>query len=343
MEAIASQKPIQVISLNFSKQKYKITPMLTSFFGKSNPINHLILAIFIALGYLLGAISGFSNSITLSFLLIPGFFLIVSVFSMLLFNFIIRKNHLTKNNTYAVLFFACFMVMLPVIFVQHNILLGNAFLILALRRIMSLRSDKNSEKKILDASFWITMASLFYFWSLLFFVPLYIAIIQKPNSNYKQMLIPFIGFMAVVILNTTFQLLITDSFLWLAEWKDAISLDFSNYNSASVLVPVTIILAFYIWTGIYRISTLSKVSLKEKSNYVLLLYVSITCFFIALAGPEKTGAEVLFILAPISIMVANYIENFETKRYGERDAVEFWFKESMLWLVVILPFVFLFL
>lgn len=157
------------------------------------------------------------------------------------------------------------------------------------------------------------------------------------------MLIPFTGFLGVVILNTTFQLLLTDSFSWFSEWKETISLDFSQYNTASVLVPVTIILAFSIWTGMYRISTLSTVSLKEKSNYVLLLYVSITCFFIGLVGPEKTGAEVLFILAPISIMIANYIENFETKRYGERDALEFWFKESMLWLVVILPFVFLFL
>lgn len=157
------------------------------------------------------------------------------------------------------------------------------------------------------------------------------------------MLIPFTGFLGVLMLNTAFQLLVTDSVLWFMEWKEDFSLDFSNYNSASVLVPVTIILAFYIWTGIYRISTLSTVSLKEMSNYILLFYVSITCFFIALAGPEKTGAEVLFILAPISIMIANYIENFETKRYGERDAVEFWFKESMLWLVVILPFVFLFL
>lgn len=317
--------------------------MLTSFFGKSSPINYLILAVFIAAGYLIGAISGFSDLITPSFLFSHGFFIMVSVFSMLLFDFIIRKNHLTKNNTYAILFFACFMVMLPVIFLQHNILLGNIFLILALRRIMSLRSDKNSERKIFDASFWIVVASLFYFWSLLFFVPLYIAIIQKPNSDYKQMLIPFTGFLAVMLLNTAFQLLVTDTFMWLYEWKDSISLDFSRYNSASLLVPITVILAFYIWTGIYRLSSLSAVSLKEKSNYLLMFYVSLTYFFIALAGPEKTGAEVLFILAPISIMIANYIENFETKRYGERDAVEFWFKESMLWLVVILPVVFLFL
>ncbi|WP_026451799.1 DUF6427 family protein [Aequorivita capsosiphonis] len=317
--------------------------MLTSFFGKSSPINYLILAVFIAAGYLLGAISGFSDLITPSFLLTNAFFIIVSVFSMLLLDFIIRKNHLTKSNTYAILFFACFMVMLPVIFLQHNILLGNIFLILALRRIMSLRSDKNSERKIFDASFWIVVASLFYFWSLLFFLPLYIAIVQKPNLNYKQMLIPFTGFLAVFMLNTAYQLLVSNSFMWFFEWRESISLDFINYNSASVLVPVTVILAFYIWTGIYRLSSLSAVSLKEKSNYLLMFYVSLTYFFIALAGPEKTGAEILFILAPISIMIANYIENFETKRYGERDALEFWFKESMLWLVVILPFVFLFL
>ena len=317
--------------------------MLTSFFGKSNPINFLILAVFIVIGYLLGTISGFSDFSSISYLLNHIFYIIISVFLLVVFNFIIRKNHLTKNNTYALLFFACFMVMLPVIFLQHNILLGNFFLILALRRILTLRSDKNSERKILDASFWITIASLFYFWSLLFFVPLYIAIVQKPNSNYKQMLIPITGFLSVLTLNATIQLLLTDSFSWFSKWRDAISLDFSHYNTASVLWPVTIILAFSIWTGMYRVSTLSTVSLKEKSNYVLLLYVSITCFFIALAGPEKTGAEVLFILAPVSIMIANYIENFETKRYGERDALEFWFKESMLWLVVILPFVFLFL
>ncbi|WP_310993465.1 DUF6427 family protein [Aequorivita marina] len=317
--------------------------MLTSFFGKSKPINYVILAVFITAGFLLELFSEFNDPMSLSFFLANGLYILVAVFSMLLFDFIIRKNHLTKINTYAILFFSCFMVMLPVIFLHQDILLANLFLIFALRRIMSLRSDRNSERKILDASFWISLAALFYFWSLLFFVPLYIAIIQKPNLNYKQMLIPFTGFFTVLVLNTAYQLLVNDSFIWLFEWRDAIGLDFSNYNSASILIPVAVILAFYIWTGIYRMATLSKVSLKEKSNHILLFYVSVTCLLIAVAGPEKTGAETLFVLAPVSIMAANYIENFQTKRYGERDTVELWFKESMLWLVVILPFVFVFL
>lgn len=317
--------------------------MLTRFFGKSIPLNYLILGVFIVAGYLLDAISGSTIIITPYLLFVHGAFIILSVLSMLLLDFIIRKNHLTKNNTFAILFFTCFMVMLPTIFLQHKILLANAFLILALRRIMSLRSDKNSSKKILDASFWITVASMFYFWILLFFIPLWIAIIQKPNSNYKQMLIPLTGFLAVLLINTAYQLLLYDSFAWFYNWREPISFDFSKYNSASILVPVTVILAFYIWTGVYRVLRLSAVSLKEKSNYLLMLYVSLTSLFVALMGPEKTSAEILFVLAPISIIAANYIEGFETDRFAEKDISEFWFKEIMLLLVVILPFVFLFL
>lgn len=317
--------------------------MLTSFFGKSNPVNYLILGAFIIVGYLLGAISGSSIVITPILLLDHGFFMALSILSMLLLDFIIRKNHLTKNNTFAILFFTCFLVMLPVIFLQHKILLANAFLLLALRRIMSIRSDKNSSKKILDASIWITVASFFYFWSLLFFIPLFIAVIQKPNTNYKQILIPFTGFMAVLIINTAYQLLANDSLFWFRDWQNAISFDFSKYNSASVLVPITVILAFYIWAGVYRVLKISIIPLKERPNYLLLLYLSITALFVALAGPEKTGAEILFVLAPIAIITTNYIENFDTERYVEKDVSEFWFKETMLWMVVILPFVFLFL
>ena len=188
--------------------------MLTSFFGKSNPINYLILGVFIFVGYLWETFSGAQAPNTFLSFGFHAAFCLLSVLGMLLLDFIIRKNHLTKNNTFAILFFSCFMVMLPVIFSQQYILLANFFLLLSFRRMMSLRTDKNSSKKILDASIWITAASIFHFWSLLFFVPLWIAIIQKPNSNYKQMLIPITGFVAVLMINTAYQLLATDSYSW---------------------------------------------------------------------------------------------------------------------------------
>ena len=313
--------------------------MLTSFFGKSSPVNFLILGIFIFVSLFIDFLSIILLDFSLSLLVQAVFLVLLIIFSMLLLDFIIRKNALTKLNTFAVLFYSCFIAMLPIVFRHPEIIAANVFLLLALRRILSLQSNKNSERKILDASIWITIASLFYFGSLLFLIPLWIAIFQKPNATYKQMLIPFTGIFAVLIIYTSFQLLVNDSFEWFYNWKQAINLDFSDYNYGVVLVPVAVILVFILWTGVYRILKLASLTLKEKPNYMLLVYVIVTALFMAFLGPVKTGAELLLVFGPLSIISANYIEVAPTNRKGKKDYGEFWFKEILLWLVVLLPVV----
>lgn len=316
--------------------------MLTSFFGNSRPVNFLILGAFIFIAYAFSVIFGSEVQITYQTVLFHLALISFSIVSMLLLNFIVIKNKLTKLNTLTVLFYSCFMIMLPVIFLNDNIVLANFFLLLAMRRIISLRKDTNSSKKILDASIWITVASLFYFWSLLFFIPLWIAVIQKPNTDFKQILTPFTGFFAVLIINTAYRLIVDDSLIWFFEWKEPIELDFSLYNNAQILIPTTIILGFYIWAGIWQAFKLPSLSFKDRPSHLLLLYISAIVFLIALAAPEKTGAELLFVLAPLSIITTNYFENKQGERYAEKDALEFWFKEILLWMLVVLAFVFLF-
>src|SRR5690606_21793740 len=122
----------------------------------------------------------------------------------------------------SIFLYSCFTLMFPMIFLNSEILFAQIFLLLAIRRTVSLRKDTNSEKKILDAAIWITVASLFYFWSLLFFIPLWMGVARKPNLTYKQMLVPIVGFMAVFILYTAYQLLIHDSFSWFFNWKNPV-------------------------------------------------------------------------------------------------------------------------
>jgi|SRR5690554_1375327 len=316
--------------------------MLTSFFGNSRPANFLMLGVLIFIAYLFTAIFGTELTIDLRNILLHLILIAVSVISMLLLDFIVTKNKLTKPNTFTMLFYSCFMVMLPVIFLNENIILANFFLLLAIRRIISLRKDTNSSKKILDASVWITIASLFYFWSLLLFIPLWIAIVQKPNTDFKQMLTPLTGLFAVVIINSTYRLLLDDSLIWFFEWKDSISLDFSSYNDASILIPATVILGFYIWAGVFQVLRLSSLSFKDRPNHLLLIYISAVTFLIGLASPEKSGAEFLFVLAPLSIITANYFEGTQSESFSQKDKLEFWFKEILLWLIVVLAFIFLF-
>ncbi|MFT4851506.1 MAG: hypothetical protein ACI83B_004072 [Sediminicola sp.] len=303
--------------------------MLTSFFGKSNPINYLIIAVLILVGYFASIFKLEKNGLEWSLWLENIGFAIVSVFLMLLLDFIIRKNNLTKNNTFGILLFSCFLLAFPPIFLSHYVLIASLFLFLALRRILSFRTEKDIEKKILDASIWITFASFFYFWSLLFFLILYFAMVQRRDINYKQLLIPIVGFAVTFILAVCYYLLVSDSVIWLTTWRVETSFDFSSYNQIRILLPITVIIALLVWAGIARFGSLASLQKKDRPNAIVILFSAVVSMVIALASPEKTGAEALFTFGPLVIIITNYIE---IKK-------EFWFKEVLLWLVVLLPII----
>ena len=303
--------------------------MLTSFFGKSNPINYLLLGILIFAAFILKIFLIENTAIDISTILKQLVFGVLIAYSMLLLDFIIRKNNLNKNNNYGIFLFTCFLVALPAVFFNNSIILANIFLLMALRRILSFRTNKNMEKKILDASLWISFASFFYFWSLLFFFVLYFALVRKSNTNYKQLLIPIVGFFGMFVLATSFYFLTTNSFDWFLSWKSPISFDFSAYNFGNLLLPTAVIATFLVWAGFSRFFKLGAMQKKEKPAAIIILIAVITTLFIGLASPQKTGAEVFFVLGPIAILTTNYIENIE----------EFWFKEVLLWLAVLLPII----
>ncbi|MAP54398.1 DUF6427 family protein [Altibacter sp.] len=307
--------------------------MLTSFFGKSNPVNYLLLAIFIFLGFLVTLLHGLPEVFSWSFAMRSVVAIILCIFSMLLVDFIIRKNGLTRSNTYGILFFSCFLVMFPAVFSEVDILLANVFLLLGTRRILSLKSEKNTEKKVLDATLWITIAAFFYFYAILFFAVLVIAILRKKHTTYKHTLIPLVGFFGVFVVVTAYKYLSEDSFDWYFSWRKGISLDFSKYNSAAILIPTTVLLTLMVWTGVHRVLSFSSVSKKERPNYLLMVFMAGIAMVMALASPVKTGAEVLFLLAPSAIIITNYIENLK----------EFWFKELLVALTILLPIVLVFL
>lgn len=301
--------------------------MLTSFFSKSNPINYLLLAVFIFLTYLAVTVRQYTDEITAlgigENLLQIG----LCVFSLLLLDFIIRKNTLTLSNTYGIFFFTGFLVCIPVVFSETNILLAHLCVLMALRRIFSLRSGLNTDKKILDASIWITVASFFYFWSLLFLPVLFYAVVRRDGFRFRQLFIPALGGLAVFILVTTGRLLIDDSFDWYASWPKGVGYDFTPYGVTEIWLPITLFATLIVWTGIYALRQMARLPRKDKPMKYLLLLTLSFAILASLAAPNKTGAELLFLTGPLAIVVANYVERLE----------EFWFKELLLWIALGLP------
>jgi hypothetical protein len=163
--------------------------MLTSFFGNSKTTNYILLAA--ALPFVLGlrwwaSGTGLPSMVQALGLIGQSGLLI---FALLLLDFIIRKNKLTQPNTFGLWWFFCG--------ITAAVELGNwaqslvlVFSLLALRRIMSMATEQNLEKKIFDAALWILMISLFYPWFLWMILPLYIALTQLNQTAWRFYLIP---------------------------------------------------------------------------------------------------------------------------------------------------------
>jgi len=114
--------------------------------------------------------------------------------SLFIVNFVVKKNGMSKDSAYTVLFYLLFMLFFPSGFNNTALLISNFFIILAMRRIVSLHSLKASKEKIFDASIWVCIAALFHFWSILYLVLIFIAVLFHVARDYRNWFLPIIAF-----------------------------------------------------------------------------------------------------------------------------------------------------
>ena len=97
--------------------------------------------------------------------------------SVFLTSFISKRNGLSRDSTYVAFFYFLLLIFFPSLLDDTNLILSNFFILLALRRLISLQTLKETKEKIFDASLWIFIAALFQFWSILYILLVFISII----------------------------------------------------------------------------------------------------------------------------------------------------------------------
>lgn len=306
--------------------------MLTSFFSKSTPLNFTFVAIYMILFFFLARYNSLGD---LEFLGVLEEILVLVVFllSMVALNFIAKKNVLTERNAYKTLLFAAFTCMLFQVLRNNEVIIANFFVLLALRRIISLKSQQDSIKKLFDASLWIFIASIFYFWSILFLALVVFGIFFHLRQHIKLYLVPVVAFLTILSITTSVHLLVYDAFFSFQDWFQSSNLVFSAYQSPAILVPVSVLLALTLWTLFFYLNLVQRVSGNIKSSLLLILIALLISLAVAFLAPTKNSSELLFFLSPLVIMVTNYMQRLEDK----------WFKETLLVLIVFMPFTMLFL
>jgi hypothetical protein len=287
--------------------------MITSVFKKSTPLNFSLVVILMLVFFLIYQFQDLSWTNSLFLILKKVALFCILLASIFITNFVVKKNGLSKDSTYTIFFYFLLLLFFPSVLDNTNLIVSNFFILLALRRLISLQSLKASKEKIFDASLWIFLASLFHFWSIIFIVLVFISIIFHVSRDYRNWFLPFIAFFTAAILFLLYAAVFNVNVIEYI--TRSVTTDFSidyftnNYQNAAFSIYATIALFFVI----SMFATLS--------NRPQLLHVSfkkiIASFFIGivifLISSNKSNDLLLFTFAPLAVMATSHIEIVQLK------------------------------
>ena len=299
--------------------------MITNVFSKSRPINYVLITSLLVLCFLLFQFqTNFSTISTYEVAKKVGL-LVLLVGSLWITNFITKRNGLSKDNSYTFLLFFVFLILFPKTLSNTSLIISNTFILLALRRLISIQSLKTPKEKIFDASLLIFMASLFHFWCVLFIVLVYISIVFHVSRDYRNWIIPFIAFFAVIVSSVLFAFVFNPSLI--REFLNRIIIDFDLKYIETIFQNIA--LAIYILTAFLALGSmlliLKKKQLNMQASYKKVIYAFIIGIVVFFISDNKDNSFLVFTFVPVSIMLTNYLETIE----------KYWIKESILGIIIL--------
>ena len=307
--------------------------MITSVFGKSSPINSFLIILLLVIGFFIDQSQVIWQHFSVLLLLEKLGLLLLIVATFFISNFIVKKNGVIKDNSYLLLFSFVFVLFFPTIFESQNLIIANFFLILALRRLISLQSLIVPKEKIFDASLWVFVATLFHFWSILFLILVFVSIVFHVASDYRNWFLPIIALLAMVILTVFFQMVTGFPLFSSVLEKAYISFDFNYFENKMQSISVVIYLFVFVLFIIPILTSFGKRTSQVQNSMKKVILAWLISFIIYLISPEKTNGLMIFSIFPMTIFAASYME------YAKKD----WFREVMGLIIVlcgILIFVF---
>lgn len=282
--------------------------MITSFFRTSKPLHYLIfLVLFFAIFVFQSFYNHNINQSPISYLTLFGVFFLFLV-TFFVYVFIITKNDLTQKNSFAALYLCLFIGIIPQFFLTPIVMLSNLFVLLGLRRIFSLKKNLNTKKKLFDAGFWIALATIFYPWSVLYFVPLFVAILMITSDYFKNTFAVFFGALSVSLTAFFYIFFLNKDFdIWL-KLMPQINLDLSIYYDLITFFPLTILLTSSLWGISSLFNKMVFKTSKSRFVYFILFSALVIGLIIPLVSENKSMADFIFLVFPLAIVMANNTE-----------------------------------
>ena len=295
--------------------------MITTIFSKSRPFNYILVTVLLILFFFLYQFRIVDWMQSMESVGKKAVLLSLLIGSLFISNFITKKNSLSKDNTYPFLFFFIFLILFPTTLGNSNLIISNFFILLALRRLISLQSLVAPKEKIFDASMWVFLAALFHFWSILFIILVFLSIALHVARDYRNWVLPYIAFFTVATLYVVFGLLY-DTKLFSHLMDDAaFSFDFDYFTNKYQNIALSIYAAITVLFLFSQIVALPSKALIHHNSYKKIIMAFFIGFFIYLVSPGKNNSILIYTFMPLAVMATSYFEGIKIKWTQEVTAI----------------------
>lgn len=287
--------------------------MIASLFRKSTPLNYSIVIIGVLFFFFLYQIQHATGENSLWHFTVKIGLLGLIYASLFITNFIVKKNGLSKDSAYTVLFYLIFLLFFPSVLDDINLVISNFFILLAMRRLVSLHSLKATKEKIFDAALWIFIASLFHFWAISFIILVFISILFHAALDYRNWFLPFIAFFTAATIFLLIAVIFDQN--WIGNLISSVYFDFkinyftNNYQNMALSIYATIAIFFLI----SLLMSLSNRPLILHSSYKKIISAFFIGIIIFVISPNKSNDLIIFTFAPLAMMVSSHIEMAQVK------------------------------
>lgn len=293
--------------------------MLTRFFSHSKPIAFAILGLVFTVAFFFENFVSSSEDINPPFVF--GRLGILALFFLIIFllNFVVKRNKIQHQHTFTVSSFVLLIIAFPQVLRSTEFILGYFFLLLAFRRVLSLKTNTNIKQKILDASILLSISIWFEPAHWLFLVVIYFGIIMYVSQNYRHFIIPILGLSVGFVLHISFVLIMEGRWVhystYFPEFK-GFSYVFETFKYGVLL---SLSLLFLVWVIFQLPIIYSRAKLHESESLSQVLFFMLISILILLLNDTPLAGDIIYLILPLSILIGNYFQLKSTKKWTKES------------------------
>ncbi len=300
--------------------------MIASVFRKSTPINYIFVLLATLFFYFFYVMNHGKAEMTLVEMTKKGLGIVMLLGSLFVVNFIIKKNGLSKDSTYTVFFYLLLVLFFPSVLENLRLFAANFFVLLGLRRLISLQSLKTPKEKIFDASLWIFLATIFHFWCILFIILVFASIIFHVSSDYRNWILPLIAFLTMIILFIMCALIFDKNWIDLLLQNATINMKIDYFESVYENIALSLYATVALFFVVSFFTMLSSKPMILQASYKKVIMWFILGIVVYVLSPQKNNDILIFTFAPLAMMATFHIETSQIK----------WQKEVVVYFLVVL-------